>query len=78
MPQILARDIPEETLIALKERAKRHHRSLSKEVRAILVDAAAQRRESPMEAALRISKRLAERGIVASDSGELQAEDRER
>lgn len=78
MPQILARDIPEETLLALKERAKSHHRSLSKEVRAILVDAAQQRRESPVEAANRIRMKLEALGISQTDSGELQAEDRER
>lgn len=78
MPQLLARDIPEETIAALKIRAKANHRSLSGEVRAILVRAAEESQESPYERALRISRKLAERGIVASDSGELQAEDRER
>lgn len=34
------RDIPEDTLLALKRRAKAHHRSVQGEIRAILAEAA--------------------------------------
>lgn len=40
MAGIHVRDLPEETVQALKRRAKAHHRSVQGEVRAILSDAA--------------------------------------
>ena len=40
MPGIHVRDLPEETVQALKRRAKAHHRSVQGEVRAILSEAA--------------------------------------
>lgn len=40
MAQVLVRDLDDNTVATLKQRAKQHHRSLQSEVRAILVDAA--------------------------------------
>ncbi len=40
MPAVHVRDVPSEVLAALKRRAARHDRSLQKELRRILVDAA--------------------------------------
>lgn len=40
MPGLHIRDLPEETLRALKRRARAHHRSVQGEVRAILDEAA--------------------------------------
>ena len=40
MKSILIRGLPEDTLARLKHRAKRHRRSLQKEVQALLEDAA--------------------------------------
>ena len=40
MSGIHIRDIPQETVLALKRRAKAHHRSVQGEVRAILAQAA--------------------------------------
>ena len=40
MAQLLVRDITEDLVVALKEKAKHHHRSLQGEVKAILIDSA--------------------------------------
>lgn len=47
MPAIHVRDVPEEVLDALKRRAKRHERSLQKELRHLLAQIA--REEPPGE-----------------------------
>lgn len=40
MKSLHIRELPEETLFALKRRAERHHRSLQKEIRVLLQEAA--------------------------------------
>ncbi|HJN43063.1 MAG: Arc family DNA-binding protein [Vicinamibacterales bacterium] len=40
MPGIHVRDLPKETVAALKRRAEAHHRSVQGEIRAILAEAA--------------------------------------
>jgi plasmid stability protein len=77
MPQVLVRDLDEGVVARLKARARRHGRSLQKEAKAILEDAA---RLSPMDearaAAEKVRARLA--GRKFSDSAELIREDRDR
>ena len=77
MPQILVRDLDPEVVERLKARARVHGRSLQKEVKAILEEAAAtlSLREAE-EVAQSWQRRLA--GREHSDSAELLREDRER
>jgi plasmid stability protein len=77
MAQVLVRDLDADVVERLKERARRHGRSLQKETKAILEDAASRyTMEEAREAAERIRRRLA--GRTFSDSAELIREDRER
>lgn len=77
MPQILVRNLRTVVVRRLKARAKRHGRSLSAEVREILAEASAQAsRQDFLAAAARMRRLLG--GRSHSDSGVLQAEDRER
>jgi len=77
MRQVLVRDLDEETVERLKDRARQHGRSLQAEVKAILQEAAA---IFTMEETLANSKawhrRLAAR--KHSDSAALLREDRDR
>ena len=79
MAQLLVRNIEPEIINRLKQRAKRHHRSLQGEAKLILEDAA---QKVSMEEAGAIAgkwrKRLAATGRKFSDSAELIREDRER
>ena len=77
MPQMLVRDLDPEVVERLKARARAHGRSLQKEVKAILEEAAAtlSLREAE-EVAGSWQRRLA--GREYSDSAELVREDRER
>lgn len=77
MPQVLVRDLDEVTVERLKERARRHGRSLQREAKAILEEAAnAPTMADARAAAERVRRRFA--GRVFSDSAELVREDRER
>ena len=77
MPQILVRDLDPEVVERLKARARVHGRSLQKEVKAILEEAAATLSLSEAEEVAELwQKRLA--GREYSDSAELVREDRER
>ena len=77
MAQVLVRDLDADVVERLKDRASRHGRSLQKEAKAILEDAASRyTMEEAREAAERIRRRLA--GRTFSDSAELIREDRER
>ena len=77
MAQMLVRDLDPEVVERLKERARVHGRSLQKEVKAILEEAAATLSLSEAgEVAESWQKRLA--GREYSDSAELVREDRER
>ena len=77
MAQVLVRDLDADVVERLKERARRHGRSLQKEAKEILEDAASRyTMEEAREAADRIRRRLA--GRTFSDSAEMIREDRER
>ena len=79
MPNVLVRDIPPETLAALKIRARQHRRSLQQELAALLEEAAQQAAQpSPDEIAAAIRARLDQPGRVFTDSTVLIREDRER
>ena len=77
MSQMLVRDLDPEVVERLKARARVHGRSLQKEVKAILEEAAATLSLSEAEEVAELwQKRLA--GREYSDSAELAREDRER
>ena len=77
MSQMLVRDLDPEVVERLKARARVHGRSLQKEVKAILEEAAATLSLSEAEEVAELwQKRLA--GREYSDSAELVREDRER
>ncbi len=77
MPQMLVRDLDPEVVERLKARARAHGRSLQKEVKSILEEAAATlSMGEAAEAAELWQRRLA--GREHSDSAELVREDRER
>jgi plasmid stability protein len=84
MSHILVRDLSPETVIKLKERAKRNRRSLQAEVHDILEDAAsAAEREAERKQRLEEFLRIAEwsrlvSGPQTTDSVDLIREDRER
>lgn len=76
MAQVLIRDLDEDVIKVLKERAEKHQRSLQGELKAILTQAA---RVSPADAtriAAKIRRKLA--GRHQTDSAKLLAEDRGR
>jgi plasmid stability protein len=76
MPQLLVRDLNEETIKGLKARAKKHQRSLQGEVKHILEEASLKSMEGARELAEKIRSRLA--GSIFSDSSELIRQDRRR
>jgi plasmid stability protein len=79
VPNVLVRDIPAETLAALKSRARKHRWSLQRELTALLQDAALQDAQpSPDEIAAAIRTRLARTGRVFTDSTPLVRENRAR
>lgn len=78
MPQVLARNLSEELVMALKERARHHNRSLSQEIRVILEGSLTSGNDNPLEVADSIREKLAAKGIAFTDSGDAQAEDRLR
>ena len=77
MAQVLVRDLDAKVVARLKERARQHGRSLQKETKAILEDAARQGSMAEARAAAaRVRRRLA--GRTFSESAERVREDRER
>lgn len=76
MAQILVRDVDRGTLGRLKERAKRHGRSLQGEVKVILVEATDFSVKEARTASERWHRRLS--GQTLSDSAVLIREDRKR
>lgn len=78
MADLLVRDLRDETVRALKARARARNMSLQKHLKSILERAAEQASIDPVRAARQIRTRLAAKGIAFSDSGALQAEDRAR
>lgn len=76
MPNILIRDVSQETVNQLKERAKRHNRSLQGEVKRLIEETVKTTGEAAL---LRTRKIRASFGKKTfSDSAELLREDRDR
>ncbi len=75
MPDILIRGLDERTVEQLKQRAKRHGRSLQRETRLILENAAGMSVAEALENARRWRKKLGRR---FEDSTDLIREDRRR
>jgi plasmid stability protein len=71
MAQLLVRDLKEETVAALKKRAKEHGRSAEAEHRAILEEALKQKKEDFWERAEKLRNELRETGRTFADSAEL-------
>ena len=78
MPNILVRNLSEDTVAALKRRAAGHGRSLQQEIR-LFVERLAQepQEEDFLEAMRRIRDRLAASGHVFANSTDLIREDRD-
>lgn len=76
MPQLLIRNLDDETIQRLKSRAKSHNRSLQGEVKLILEEISRQPDELPMTIAEQWQGYFAGRSF--SDSTEQVREDRER
>jgi plasmid stability protein len=76
MPQLLIRNLDEETIQNLKARARRHNRSLQGEAKLILEEYANKPDEAPLAIAERWQGYFANRSL--SDSTDLIREDRER
>ncbi len=78
MAQVLVRDLDDDTVATLKQRAKQHHRSLQSEVRAILVDAANYTPSANTTAHLRAMRAELFGDKLFPDSTPMIREDRER
>lgn len=78
MAQVLVRDLDDKVVEQLKARAQRRGRSLQAELKTLLEQAA--NSDTDLEKAKRLAAKLRRElaGRKHSDSGELQAEDRER
>jgi antitoxin FitA len=77
MAQLLVREIPEETVAALKKRAKKNGRSAEAEHRAILQDALKPAGEDKWKEIDRLRNELAESGRTFTDSTEFIRHDRD-
>jgi len=75
---VLIRDLDEETVKTLKQRASNRNRSLQAELKSIIEEAAAQDWSKTWAAADRIFEELRRSGQKFSDTTELLREDRER
>ena len=78
MAQLLIRNLEDDTIQKLKTRARSHGRSLQKEVKLIIEEAAQQDFVEAWNAIDRFRSRLERSGKVFSDSAELVREDRDR
>lgn len=79
MVDVLIRGVPEETVSALKRRARAHNRSLQGELRGVLISTAEQGQVDGAALARRVRDRIAkERGsALDGDSTELVRADRD-
>ncbi len=77
MAQLLVRDVPEETVAALKKRAKEHGRSAEAEHRAILEEALKRQHNDFWERVDAARRELQESGRAFSDSTALIRQDRD-
>ncbi len=78
MPQLLVRNLQEEVVESLKQRAKANHRSLQAEVALILENAAKVQPANFWKDAKTIREQLAQYKHSFSDSAELIRKDRDR
>lgn len=79
MADILVRNVPQEMVEALKQRAARHRRSLQQELLSILEASTEESlAKSPAQVAAAIRSRLRQNGRTFSDSTSMVREDRER
>lgn len=80
MAQVLIRDIPSEVIDALKARAQQHRRSLQREMKLILDEAAKSSSGKNLSTFLRNAKALRRKtsGVKQTDSALLLREDRDR
>lgn len=78
MPQLLIRNLEDETVERLKTRAKVNHRSLQAEVQLILEQAAKIQPNDFWKDAEQMRSRLTATDKTFSDSSELLREDRDR
>jgi plasmid stability protein len=78
MSDILVRNLSDQTLKALKRRAKLHHSSLQEELKAVLEEVARTTMFDAEYAAERIFRNLQKKEIRFADSGAMQSEDRLR
>jgi plasmid stability protein len=76
MANVLIRDIPDEVVKELKQRAKSHNRSLQQELREILVKTASQPYGDITKRAAEIKLKLTGKRRTFTDSAELLREDR--
>ena len=76
MPDILVRNLSQETVEALKARAKRHGRSLQQEIK-VMLENYAQQDIDPVALADEIRERIRARHGMLSDSTELVREARD-
>ena len=78
MGNLFIREVPEKIVARLKDRAKRHNRSLQQELHSILVATATQSSPEILRRASKIRAELRKKGISFSDSAELLRKDRSR
>lgn len=78
MANVLIRDIPDEVIKELKQRAKSRNRPLQQELREILVKTSRQPNEDVAQRAAEIRMKLTGKYRTFTDSAELLREDRAR
>ena len=78
MANLLIRNVPEDIVFRLKDRAKKRNRSLQQELHSILVATAIQSSEDLLKQSSRIRAKLRKKGVTFSDSAELLRQDRSR
>ena len=78
MANLLIRNVSEDIVSRLKDRAKKRNRSLQQELHSILVATATQSSEDLLKQSSRIRAKLRKKGVTFSDSAELLREDRSR
>jgi plasmid stability protein len=78
MKQVLIRDLDEDVIEALKDRAALHHRSLQGELKAIVTQAARGNRVDPMLLKKIDTLRNSLKGKIKGNSADLIREDRDR
>ena len=78
MSQLLVRNLHEDVVESLKNRAKENHRSLQAEVALILENAAKIQPANFWKSSTKIREQLAKSGQVFSDSTQLLREDRDK